>query len=232
MGWYPDPAGSGQERYWDGANWTENLRPSYSTQQNYQQPQAGYSYGYGAGYATVAASVPSTADGVPLAGWWSRVGASILDSILLGIVGNILVTPFSIAGNTGLTQWAYDLEAAAEVGADVLPNPFDPAYGLIGPMMAAMVISMLVSFAYGFLMLRFKGATLGQMALGIGVVPTDRGLQKGGLGWGQAALRHGAYVILNQIPLVGFISILMPLWTQKRQTLHDMIGKTQVVRTR
>ena len=26
-GWYPDPAGSGRQRYWDGARWTEQLDP-------------------------------------------------------------------------------------------------------------------------------------------------------------------------------------------------------------
>lgn len=26
-GWYPDPAGSADERYWDGAAWTEQTRP-------------------------------------------------------------------------------------------------------------------------------------------------------------------------------------------------------------
>lgn len=26
-GWYPDPSGSGQVRYWDGAQWTSRLRP-------------------------------------------------------------------------------------------------------------------------------------------------------------------------------------------------------------
>ncbi len=28
MGWYPDPAGSGDERYWDGSGWTANVRPA------------------------------------------------------------------------------------------------------------------------------------------------------------------------------------------------------------
>lgn len=26
-GWYPDPSGSPQRRYWDGSTWTENVAP-------------------------------------------------------------------------------------------------------------------------------------------------------------------------------------------------------------
>lgn len=30
-GWYPDPGGSGQSRFWDGSAWTHDLRPAQST---------------------------------------------------------------------------------------------------------------------------------------------------------------------------------------------------------
>ncbi len=43
-GWYPDPAGSGQVRYWDGAAWTNDLRapteaPSLTTRRSTLRPQ-------------------------------------------------------------------------------------------------------------------------------------------------------------------------------------------------
>jgi len=38
-GWYPDPAGTSSERYWNGSSWTEQLRSGASAQPQYQQPQ-------------------------------------------------------------------------------------------------------------------------------------------------------------------------------------------------
>ena len=37
-GWYPDPEGSGQQRFWDGANWSDQLAPP---QQQAQQVVGG-----------------------------------------------------------------------------------------------------------------------------------------------------------------------------------------------
>lgn len=32
-GWYPDPSAPGQQRYWDGAQWTEQVAPEATAQQ-------------------------------------------------------------------------------------------------------------------------------------------------------------------------------------------------------
>jgi TM2 domain-containing membrane protein YozV len=65
-GWYPDPGGSGSERYWDGTRWTDQTRaagshtaastfgepmpsepaPSFPPSPPYQQQQPAYQPGY------------------------------------------------------------------------------------------------------------------------------------------------------------------------------------------
>jgi uncharacterized RDD family membrane protein YckC len=71
-GWYPDPNAPGQQRYWDGAAWTENTAPG--------APAAAPAYGaptqLGYGY---------TQGGPELAGFGSRLGAYIIDSLIVGI---------------------------------------------------------------------------------------------------------------------------------------------------
>src|ERR1700712_3611476 len=114
-GWYPDPqqpvpGTPPQQRYWDGAAWTAHIapltpdpsygQPSYGQpsygQPSYGQPTYGQptygqpSYASQPGYGMPA----TTPDGVRLAGWWHRVGAYLIDLVILSVIIALVALPF------------------------------------------------------------------------------------------------------------------------------------------
>lgn len=220
QGWYADPAGSpNTQRWWDGRSWTEHLRqvsppPSF-------QPTVAY-----------VPTGPTTGDGVPLASWGRRVLATILDSFLLSMAASVLlvlVNPaFVERVGADMESWLQGLRGLTDP-TQVPPPPLTELdLGLMTAVQAG------ATLAYGILMLHFVGATIGQLALGIRVTPTDQGRRQGGLPWLTAVLRSAAWTVLasgySLIALVQVVSVLLPLFSAKRQTIPDLLARTQVVR--
>jgi uncharacterized RDD family membrane protein YckC len=218
-GWYPDPTSpQSHQRYWDGWAWT----PHVHMQQSYLVG-------------------PTTPDGVPLSGWWRRVGAFLIDSVLVSIVVSTLTLPQQIAMQIRMNDLMVDLEQ--ETAPEAMPD-FGTFAGEIWAAMQPLVVwSAIATFLawalYSSLMLRWKGATLGKMAAGIAVRLRD---QPGQLPWsaiyarvfvqfgvGLTAVVPLVYLALSWFPL---LDSLWPLWDQKRQALHDKAARTNVVRVR
>jgi len=222
-GWYPDPLTMGQQRYWDGAAWTDQVAPPTPPPQIGYQPHqpASYPARFGA----------TTADGVPLAGWWSRVGGLLIDSLVMGVVVSVAGTPFSDSISVGLEAWLEDAIRAIEAGG-VMPLYTDPQYGLVSPLMSLMLLSLAINLIYSTGLQIWKGGTLGMLALGLRVVPVGHGRQHDGLPLGVAIVRNIAYQVIGALLILPLINVLLPLFNAKRQTLHDMIARTQVVKIR
>jgi uncharacterized RDD family membrane protein YckC len=92
-----------------------------------------------------------------------------------------------------------------------------------------------VGMLYHVGFLRWKSATPGKLLCGLRVVPVDRGRDPGPLPWGSVFIRASIWVlpaISLFLRLVTLVDVLFPLWHPKRQALHDIAAKTQVVRLR
>ncbi|OOG48596.1 RDD family protein [Rhodanobacter sp. C01] len=154
------------------------------------------------------------------AGFWKRVGAYILDAIIL-YLPNMLIMK-ALGGDA----------AQAALKQAMLAAPGDAhammaAYGQFYSSMAtASLITTVLAWLY-FALCESSAwqATVGKLALGIRV--TD--LQGNRISFPRALGRYPAKILSGIILCIGF---LMVAWTQRKQGLHDMIASTLVLNGR
>lgn len=266
-GWYADPVDHSQERYWDGWQWTRNVRTrptgrggrpgsgSYgggpyreagdhdrweSGGPGPGESQAPGAYGGAPGqwqaYAPAGAGyrmVPATADGVPLAAWWWRALALIVDLLLVLFVVEIIarVTGLSARMDQASNAYAAYVQEVLTTGTQ-----FDLAYaiGLLNTP-ATLIVNLLnvaLFVIYSGVMLSRRGATLGKIVCRLRVVPVGQGRGGAALPAKKAWLRPLVTQAFGIVPILGLVDYLFPLWDKKKQTLHDKIVTTQVIRDR
>jgi uncharacterized RDD family membrane protein YckC len=232
-GWYPDPspAQPGQPpllRYWDGWGWTEHVQPfPYPPVAPPAYPGSAFPPG------------PTTPDGEVLSGWWRRAGAYVLDSLIVGVAASVFTLPLQLRLWQDMDDFLrrYQDQIVASAGPPDLGAFVREYVELMLPLITWSAIAGFVVWAvYSSLMLRFKGATVGKMALGIAVRLRDR---PGQLPW-SAILRRVLTqygVALTAIVPVLYLALmwfpyldgLWPLWDKKNQALHDKVAGTNVV---
>lgn len=163
----------------------------------------------------------STAPGnLRYAGFWIRVGAHLIDGIILSTaLGSVFFLFF------GASFFAIIQQAAAAGARGGQPDPTEMA-ALMAPMMASMglfqLVGLVVSLAYsaGF-WLKF-GATPGKMAVGIKVVRADGSP----ISVGQAIGRFFGYLLSSLILYIGY---MMAGWDEQKRALHDRLAETRVI---
>ena len=175
---------------------------------------------------------PTTPDGVPLAGFWQRVAAHVIDALIIGAANSVLTFPLQL----GLQRDAQQLLESRPEPAELLSTYLDMFLPLL-------TWSALIGFAtwtiYSAVMLRLKGATVGKMAMGLAVRLRDR---PGTLPWSAIAARaltQQGYMLTAVVPWLYLALSWWPLlddlwaaWDGKRQALHDKAARTNVVRVR
>ncbi len=248
-GWHPDPVPQqpgqpAQLRYWDGARWTEHTAPApapaavaaYGTAPAY--PGTYGTAAYGAPYA--GAKPPATTpDGVPLAGWWVRAAAYLLDAIVVGIIATVLALPWVRDAYQIYRDWFDEILRTTEAGTSSSVDTGQLQRDLVRPLAFIVGIQLVVGFCYhvGFLM--WRQATPGKLVVGLRVRLRER---PGPMPLGTVVLRwlgQFGVGILSLVPFVGSVTglyslldVLWPLWDDKKQAVHDKIASTNVVRVR
>jgi uncharacterized RDD family membrane protein YckC len=153
--------------------------------------------------------------GRPLASWGSRVGAQVIDWLVL-LIPAAIVTALLIGG--------YDADSSAGE--------------LIGLSILSFVIWSAIVLLYApLLMIRGgarNGQTLGKQLVGITVV-RDSG-EPFGFWWAvlrEVVVKNLAVGIASSIiPLLPWLlNYLWPLWDDENRALHDMVVSTHVIRT-
>jgi uncharacterized RDD family membrane protein YckC len=173
-----------------------------------------------------------TADGVRLAGWWWRALAALLDGMIISIVVTVITFPIWQRMYAAVAVYVEGALAAQQSGGSV--PIFDPR--VLFPLRDQMIfvaVSLGVGMLYHVAFLRWKGATVGKLICGLRVVPVDRGRHPGPLEWNAVGIRAAIWILPGINSLLGLVTILdalFPLWHPKRQALHDLAAKTQVVR--
>ena len=227
-GWYADPVDPAQERYWDGWQWSRTTR---SREAPAVRPAAAYAPGISAVGARPGQQV-ATADGVPLAGWGWRVLAALLDGVITAIVVTAATFPIYRSTVQQLNELIQAMVAARQAGTPVPTLDVTTLY-TTQQRWTLMVAMLAVGLVYHVVFLRWKRATVGKLVCGLRVVPLDQGQYAGRLSWATVVVRAAVWVVpavIGALVLLRLADALLPLWQAKRQSLHDLLARTQVVR--
>jgi uncharacterized RDD family membrane protein YckC len=212
--WYPDPAGGGGLRYWDGSTWTGHVVP----------PAPAYYPPYGTWgpppWKGAQLGRPATGPGA-LANPGRRLAARALDWLLMLPVFAILLT-------ASLLIFA---PRFGPIFPDVNNNNGNavPAPGFLWvylTVFACALLTGLVMVAYETVGVAKFGRTFGMAWLHIRPVRTESG---GTLGWGRAFGRAGIYWLAGFLGWIGLLDPLWCLWDDKRQCLHDKVVDSIVI---
>ena len=143
-----------------------------------------------------------------LASRWSRLGASIVDGLIMGVL--LIPVMYYSGGFDGLSD----------------EPPTQPSF-------VYQLIIALIGFSFYCVInwkdLKLNGQTIGKKSLGIKVVHVD-GSQPSV--WALVFKRYAFFMFIPYLPLIGgvinMISMLM-IFGKKKRALHDRVAKTKVI---
>lgn len=151
------------------------------------------------------------------AGWWQRVGATILD----GLVAIPFVVPAIIVLVVGPSEVNFREDGIG--GAGLYEEPTGGTVALAGLLYLVGIVAYLVYYCRR---VSRVGSSLGMSATGYRIIDARTG---GNISMGRSIGRLFARY-LSALPC--YLGFLWPLWDRENRTFHDIIVRTRAVRER
>ena len=151
-----------------------------------------------------------------LAGWWPRVGAALLDGVIVTVGALLILLLFGSVFSVGFF-------ADDQTGVVAL---------VVGLLLASVAIAIVALLYAPLMMARTNGKTLGRMALGIRVIRA--GGEPMTLGWAmlrEVAVKALLFGVAGSVTfgLANLADVLWPLWDDENRALHDFVVDTRTV---
>jgi uncharacterized RDD family membrane protein YckC len=155
-----------------------------------------------------------------LAGWWSRVGAALIDGIIVGVVAIAVLALLGSIFSVGFL----DGDDTSDAGV---------AAAIVGFLITVSALAIAALLYAPLMMGKTNGKTLGRMAVGNRVVRANG--EPMTFGWAmlrEVAVKALLFGVASSITfgLASLLDVLWPLWDDENRALHDFVVDTRTVK--
>jgi uncharacterized RDD family membrane protein YckC len=165
-----------------------------------------------------------------LASPWRRLGAYLIDGLVLSPLWIIGVVAFVLPRLASDPFWQRLDSSRPPTPAETEELTRQLQTRLFVPLLLTGICVAVISGVYNVTLTRWRGQTVGKMAVGIVVVEIADGSLPS---WGNAISRWALPAVAALVPWVGTLGVLLIylwiLWDPNKQGLHDKVAKTVVI---
>lgn len=153
----------------------------------------------------------------PFAGFWARLGAALMDALIVGIIPLIAGIALAVGPKGGRHLCTVNDELRT------CRSPKGISWAILAILLA---VGFLFAIYYFVFLLGRTGQTLGRKAVGIKVVDKMTGQP---IGPGRAFLRYLVQSVASGA--ICGLGYLWMLWDEEKQTWHDKVANSYVITT-
>jgi uncharacterized RDD family membrane protein YckC len=174
---------------------------------------------------------PLAPNGQPLADFFSRLGAYLLDSLIMGAIASVFWVPLVIWWIISFVTQVETVQTSADGRLEPNVRNADFAEFFLGYLLlvaAMLLITWAVSYVYLVEFTWRTGQTIGKRVVKLKIVPADPAAERTR---GMLAKRWLVEQVAALIPFFSYVDGLWQLWDKPlQQCLHDKAAKTVVVK--